>query len=69
MSHGVWDSNYVGVWHFSESSGTGYYLKNSKQANYYANAGSTTYLASSIIDGGRDFAGSYCDVQNGTEPL
>jgi hypothetical protein len=65
---GVWDSSYVGVWHFSESSGTGYYLKNSKQANYYADPLSTTYLANPVglsLDGARDFNNSYCVVQNG----
>jgi hypothetical protein len=65
---GVWDSDYVGVWHFSESGGASYYLKNSKQNNYDADAGSTAYLANPVglsLDGARDFAGSYCDVQSG----
>jgi hypothetical protein len=61
----VW-TGYVGVWHLSESSGSGYYIKNSAQNNYHANANSTTYLSSSIIDGGRDFNNSYSDVQNGS---
>jgi CSLREA domain-containing protein len=62
----VW-TGYVAVWHFKESSGTGYYVKNSRQDNYHANAGSTQYLSSSIIDGGRDFNDSYLSVQNGTD--
>jgi hypothetical protein len=65
---GVW-GNYAGVWHLSESSGSGYYLKNSKQDNYHADAGSTLYLSNSKIDGGRDLNGDYCDVQNGGDLL
>jgi cellulose synthase/poly-beta-1,6-N-acetylglucosamine synthase-like glycosyltransferase/ActR/RegA family two-component response regulator len=64
----VWAS-YVGVWHFTESSGTGYYLKNSRQDDYHADDGYTQYLSGSIIGGGRDVNDDYATVQNGTDLL
>jgi hypothetical protein len=52
---GVWDDDYVGVWHFKESSGSGSYLKNSKQDAYHADPDSSSpFVADAKIAGGRD---------------
>jgi hypothetical protein len=50
---GVWDSDYVGVWHLKESSGTGSYAKNSKQDAYHGNPSGSNFLANAKFAGGR----------------
>jgi len=52
---GVWDDDYVGVWHFKEGSGSGSYLKNSKQNAYHADPDySSAFVEDAKIAGGRD---------------
>jgi hypothetical protein len=50
---GVWGSDYVGVWHLKESSGSGSFIKNSRQNDYHGNPdGTSTFLSSAKIAGG-----------------
>jgi hypothetical protein len=65
---GVWDSDYVGVWHFKESSGSGSYLKNSKQNAYHADPDSSSpFVEDAKIAGGRDV--NQIDFDNGGDLL
>ena len=62
---GVWDDDYVGVWHLKESSGSGSYLENSKQNSYYGDPDyGSTFLADAKIAGGR-VANSRIYIDNG----
>ena len=49
-------SNYASVWHLKESSGSGYYLKDSTINNYDGDPSGTAYLASGKIASARNFA-------------
>ncbi|MFW9829710.1 MAG: DUF2341 domain-containing protein, partial [Candidatus Thorarchaeota archaeon] len=54
---GVW-LDYKSVWHFSEASGTGNYIKDSTSNDYDGTPYGTQFYETSIIDGARYFSGS-----------
>ncbi|MFW9773838.1 MAG: DUF2341 domain-containing protein, partial [Candidatus Thorarchaeota archaeon] len=54
---GVW-LDYKSVWHFSEVSGTGDYIKDSTSNDYDGTPYGTQFYGTSIIDGARYFTGS-----------
>ncbi|KPK38533.1 MAG: hypothetical protein AMJ69_08220, partial [Gammaproteobacteria bacterium SG8_47] len=64
---GVWDSNFVGIWHLKESSGTGSYLLNSKQNAYHGDPSGSSFLANAKIAGGQQ--GGVIDMDNGNTLL
>ena len=55
---GVWDTNYIGVWHLNQPSGAGAYVTNSAQNDHHGTPTNTTFNATGQIDGARTFVGS-----------
>ena len=52
----TWSNGYRAVWHLSEASGTGAYIKNSALNNYDGTPTGTAFNASGKIDGARTFS-------------
>ena len=52
----TWSNGYQAVWHLSEASGTGAYIKNSALNNYHGTPNGTSFTASGRIDGARTFS-------------
>lgn len=64
---GVWDSNYKGVWHLSESSTSGQRLDSTGNANNLTNNASVTG-GTGVVDGDNVFSGSnYLNRTNATQ--
>ena len=64
---GTWTNGYRAVWHLSEASGAGAYIRNSALANYNGTPTGTAFNASGKIDGARTFdnaATSYITIGN-----
>ncbi|CAB1057424.1 Beta-galactosidase (EC [Olavius sp. associated proteobacterium Delta 1] len=61
---GVWDSNYVGVWHLEETTGTHY--DSTSYGNNGTPGGGVTQDASGKIDGADDFDGNDDRIEIGT---
>ena len=55
---GVWDTNYIGVWHLNQPSGAGAYVTNSAQNDHHGTPTNTTFNATGQIDGARTFVDS-----------
>ena len=61
----TWTNGYQAVWHLSEASGAGAYIRNSALANYHGTPTGTSFNASGKIDGARTFSNSaysYIDI-------
>ncbi|MHA2473532.1 MAG: DUF2341 domain-containing protein, partial [Promethearchaeota archaeon] len=56
--HGVWDTNYIGVWHLSEASGP---VLDSTFNRYDGTVTGASSTSSSLIDGGYDFVRAETD--------
>jgi uncharacterized delta-60 repeat protein len=64
----VW-AGYEGVWHLKEASGSGAYIKDSTANAHDGTVAQTSFYASGVIDGSRQFTettGEYIRTNNGT---
>jgi hypothetical protein len=54
----VWNDNYKGVWHLSESSGSGSYIRDSTNNNHDGDPTGTLFLEDGMIGAARNFPGT-----------
>ncbi|MHA2167566.1 MAG: DUF2341 domain-containing protein, partial [Candidatus Hodarchaeales archaeon] len=57
----VWNDNYEGVWHLSESSGSGSYIRDSTNNNHDGDPIGTEFLETGMIGAARNFPGTAGD--------
>ncbi len=55
-ANATWSNGYRAVWHLSEASGAGAYIRNSAVNNYHGTPTNTAFNASGKIDGARAFS-------------